>query len=121
MVAARNSSKCTQPILKHLKFFTSEETTIAVTRPSQRHAPNPLRANFSAIMFSVVLMDVKKDVTTVLAQRIQVESSVFEALLPESNKILADIEAQKMLLGVHTMLDSELLGLALGYLWASQG
>lgn len=70
MIAAGNSTKCTQPILKHLKSFTSDGTTIAVTRPSPRNAPNPLKANFSATTFFVVLMDVKRDVTTILAQQL---------------------------------------------------
>ncbi|KAI3885407.1 hypothetical protein MKX03_036299 [Papaver bracteatum] len=107
--------------MKHLKFFTSSGTTIAVTRPSQRNAPNPLNGDFSAATLIVVLMDVKKIVTTVLAQQLQVESSIFEVLLPEGIRILEDIEAQGILLGVHTLLDNELFGLASGYLWSSQG
>ncbi|XP_026398589.1 uncharacterized protein LOC113294394 isoform X2 [Papaver somniferum] len=121
MIAAGSSSKCTQLILKRMKFFTSEGATIAVPRPSQKNSPNSVQADFYATTFFVVLMDVKRDVTEVLAHQLQVESSVFEVLLWESNIILVDIEVQEMLLGVHTMLDSELLDFVLGCLWASQG
>ncbi|RZC45274.1 hypothetical protein C5167_038216 [Papaver somniferum] len=111
----------TSDFTKRMKFFTSEGATIAVPRPSQKNSPNSVQADFYATTFFVVLMDVKRDVTEVLAHQLQVESSVFEVLLWESNIILVDIEVQEMLLGVHTMLDSELLDFVLGCLWASQG
>ncbi|KAI3860116.1 hypothetical protein MKW92_039308, partial [Papaver armeniacum] len=91
MIAAGNSSKCTQLIFKHLKFFTSERAAIAVTRPSHMNAPNPLQTDLSATTFFMVLMGMMRDVTKVIPSQLQVESFAFEVLLPECNRTLDDI------------------------------